>query len=120
MSNPSPASREREGPRPQGWEEEGSSSPAGLPSLASLREAPSPAMRPAMRERGLDSGLYRVLTWFSPGFPVGAFSYSHGLEAAAERGTCMIARLCDVGSPRSLLVAPGGWMPTPCARRIEP
>src|SRR6266550_8664659 len=84
MSNPSPASREREGPRPQGWEEEGSSSPAGLPSLASLREAPSPAMRPAMRERGLDSGLYRVLTWFSPGFPIGAFSYSHGLEAAVE------------------------------------
>src|SRR5207249_4009357 len=51
-------------------------SPAGLPSLASLRGAPSPAMRPAMRERGLDSGLYRVLTWFSPGFPVGAFSFA--------------------------------------------
>jgi urease accessory protein len=30
--------------------------------------------------------LYRVLTWFSPGFPIGAFSYSHGLETAAESG----------------------------------
>ena len=35
---------------------------------------------------GLSASLYRVLTWFSPGFPIGAFSYSHGLEAAAERG----------------------------------
>ena len=24
-----------------------------------------------------------MLAWFSPGFPIGAFSYSHGLEAAA-------------------------------------
>ncbi|MBV9829550.1 MAG: urease accessory protein UreF [Alphaproteobacteria bacterium] len=28
------------------------------------------------------SGLYRLLTWLSPAFPTGAFSYSHGLEAA--------------------------------------
>jgi urease accessory protein len=36
---------------------------------------------------GLSDGqLYRVLTWFSPGFPIGAFSYSHGLEAAAASG----------------------------------
>ena len=27
-----------------------------------------------------------MLAWFSPGFPIGAFSYSHGLETAAERG----------------------------------
>ena len=31
-------------------------------------------------------GLYRMMAWLSPGFPVGAFSYSHGLEAAAEAG----------------------------------
>src|SRR5215469_15749529 len=35
---------------------------------------------------GFDAALYRLLAWFSPMFPVGAFSYSHGLEAAAERG----------------------------------
>jgi urease accessory protein len=30
-------------------------------------------------------GLYRLLAWLSPNFPTGAYSYSHGLEAAAER-----------------------------------
>jgi urease accessory protein len=35
----------------------------------------------------MDSGaLYRLMTWLSPSFPVGAYSYSHGLEyAVAER-----------------------------------
>jgi urease accessory protein len=28
-------------------------------------------------------GLYRLLAWLSPNFPIGAFSYSHGLEAAS-------------------------------------
>jgi urease accessory protein len=31
-------------------------------------------------------GLYRLLAWSSPAFPTGAFSYSHGLEAAAADG----------------------------------
>jgi urease accessory protein len=31
-------------------------------------------------------GLYRLLAWLSPAFPTGAFSYSHGLEAAAASG----------------------------------
>jgi urease accessory protein len=30
--------------------------------------------------------LYRLLTWLSPSYPVGAFSYSHGLETAVEEG----------------------------------
>jgi urease accessory protein len=30
-----------------------------------------------------NAGLYRLLAWLSPSFPIGAFSYSHGLEAAA-------------------------------------
>jgi len=34
-----------------------------------------------------DGQLYRLLAWFSPGFPIGAFSYSHGLEAAAASGS---------------------------------
>lgn len=35
----------------------------------------------------MDEGaLYRLMTWLSPGFPVGAFSYSHGLERAVEAG----------------------------------
>lgn len=33
-----------------------------------------------------DRALYLLMAWFSPGYPVGAYSYSHGLEAAvAER-----------------------------------
>jgi urease accessory protein len=32
------------------------------------------------------TGLYRLLAWASPAFPTGAFSYSHGLEAAADDG----------------------------------
>ena len=31
-------------------------------------------------------GLYRLLAWASPAFPIGGFSYSHGLETAAEEG----------------------------------
>ncbi|MFM2043462.1 MAG: hypothetical protein RLY86_2038 [Pseudomonadota bacterium] len=31
-----------------------------------------------------DAGLYRLLAWTSPAYPVGAFSYSHGLEWAVE------------------------------------
>ncbi|MEO1017187.1 MAG: urease accessory protein UreF [Pseudomonadota bacterium] len=30
--------------------------------------------------------LQHLLTWFSPAFPIGGFSYSHGLEAAIENG----------------------------------
>jgi urease accessory protein len=41
----------------------------------------------ATKAEGLSDGqLYRLLTWFSPGFPIGAFSYSHGLETAAAGG----------------------------------
>jgi urease accessory protein len=30
--------------------------------------------------------LYRLLAWMSPAYPVGAFSYSHGVETAVEDG----------------------------------
>ncbi len=32
-----------------------------------------------------DADLPRLLTWLSPSFPVGAYTYSHGLENAVER-----------------------------------
>ena len=36
---------------------------------------------------GLSSAeLFKLQTWFSPAFPVGAFSYSHGLEWTVEGG----------------------------------
>jgi urease accessory protein len=39
----------------------------------------------AMAEAGGDP-LYRLLAWLSPAYPVGAFSYSHGVETAVEEG----------------------------------
>jgi urease accessory protein len=36
--------------------------------------------------KGSSSALYRLLAWLSPGFPVGSFAFSHGLEAAAASG----------------------------------
>ena len=31
-----------------------------------------------------DEALYRLMTWLSPAYPVGAYAYSHGLEYAVE------------------------------------
>ena len=31
-------------------------------------------------------GLFRLMAWLSPAFPVGAFAYSHGIECAVEQG----------------------------------
>ncbi|MEE2760933.1 MAG: urease accessory UreF family protein [Pseudomonadota bacterium] len=40
--------------------------------------------------------FYRLMTWLSPGFPVGAYAYSHGIEYAVEDG-----RVTDEQSLRS-------------------
>lgn len=45
-----------------------------------------------------DEGLYRLMAWLSPAFPVGAYAYSHGLEYAVETGA-----VCD---EKSLI----GWV----------
>ena len=34
-----------------------------------------------------DAALYRLMTWLSPAYPIGGFSYSHGLEYAVEAGS---------------------------------
>lgn len=39
-----------------------------------------------MTERLDAAALYRLMAWLSPAFPVGAFSYSSGLEWAVEAG----------------------------------
>ena len=33
-----------------------------------------------------ESALYRLMTWLSPAFPVGGYTYSHGIEYAVEAG----------------------------------
>ena len=35
---------------------------------------------------GRNDALYRLMTWLSPTYPVGAYSYSHGLEWAVQAG----------------------------------
>ncbi|MBR0797817.1 urease accessory protein UreF [Bradyrhizobium jicamae] len=44
--------------------------------------------------------LYRLMTWLSPSFPVGAFSYSSGIEWAVEAGD-----ITDAASLRDWLAA---------------
>jgi urease accessory protein len=51
-------------------------------------------------QTGGSAALYRLLAWLSPAFPVGAFSYSSGLEWAVEAG--------DVKDMESLQ----GWITT--------
>src|SRR5690349_17735228 len=42
------------------------------------------------------AALYRLMTWLSPAFPVGGFSYSSGIEWAVEAGDITdIATLAD-------------------------
>ncbi len=58
-----------------------------------VRRAPAP--QPAGAEPALDSrALYRLMTWLSPSYPTGAFSYSSGIEWAVEAG--------DIGDAETL------------------
>jgi urease accessory protein len=34
----------------------------------------------------MDDAAYKLLAWFSPAMPIGAYTYSHGLEHAVEAG----------------------------------
>jgi urease accessory protein len=47
-----------------------------------------------------EAALYRLMTWLSPSFPVGAFSYSSGIEWAVEAGD-----IVDAASLREWLAA---------------
>jgi urease accessory protein len=43
-------------------------------------------MRTSNPQKSVWAALYKMLAWLSPGFPIGSFSFSHALEAAAENG----------------------------------
>ena len=43
-------------------------------------------IRTHMTDRAAYSALYRLMIFLSPAFPIGAFTYSHGLEQVIERG----------------------------------
>ena len=65
-----------------------------VPPSQTLSMAPHPARDarhslPASGERERDvnaTALYRLMAWLSPSYPVGAFSYSSGIEWAVEAG----------------------------------
>lgn len=55
---------------------------------AADRIRPVEAAEPATTPDGLPlPALQKLLAWLSPAFPVGAYTYSHGLEWAIEDGT---------------------------------
>jgi urease accessory protein len=47
---------------------------------------PDPSPPPASLAGGGEKALYRLMAWLSPAYPVGAFSYSSGIEWAVEAG----------------------------------
>jgi urease accessory protein len=64
-----------------------------IPMLMTTNRTPPADDRSAMKQ-GEAAALYRLMTWLSPAFPVGAFSYSSGIEWAVEAG--------DIGDAASL------------------
>lgn len=73
------------------------STTTAIPMLMTTNERPA-------AERGMaetdHAALYRLLTWLSPSFPVGGFSYSSGIEWAVEAGD-----ITDAGSLQDWLAA---------------
>jgi urease accessory protein len=56
-----------------------------------------------------EAALYRLLAWSSPGYPTGAFSYSHGLEWAVEAGD--VTNLDElINYVTAVLSRGGGWI----------
>jgi urease accessory protein len=53
---------------------------------ASCAAAGRPISQAEAMEEGAAAALYRLMTWLSPSFPVGAFAYSSGIEWAVEAG----------------------------------
>ena len=69
------------------------------PMLMTTSE-PAPADAQSGMNADEAAALYRLMTWLSPSFPVGAFSYSSGIEWAVEAGD-----ITDATSLRDWLAA---------------
>jgi urease accessory protein len=69
------------------------------PMLMTTNRSEPAATRGGMTEREA-AALYRLMTWLSPSFPVGGFSYSSGIEWAVETGD-----VTDAASLRDWLAA---------------
>jgi len=70
-----------------------------IPMLMTTNE-PAPADQHGGMTADEGAALYRLMTWLSPAFPVGAFSYSSGIEWAVEAGD-----ITDAASLRDWLAA---------------
>jgi urease accessory protein len=70
-----------------------------IPMLMTTNEPQAPLDRGSMTESEA-AALYRLMTWLSPSFPVGGFSYSSGIEWAVEAGD-----IADAASLRNWLGA---------------
>src|SRR5512132_2290166 len=77
------------------------SSTAARRSRPSRAPTPTPGVpatsiitAPATMRTHVEAGLARLLTWLSPAFPIGGYSYSHGLEYAVEAG--LVANSTDL------------------------
>ena len=69
----------RKGPG-EGSRLEGAEIPSLTRALFTRRRTGEPSLQLSATAR------YRLLSWLSPAFPIGAFGYSHGLETAVESG----------------------------------
>lgn len=66
------------------------------------------AMTTIMTDQPSNIALLRLMAWLSPSFPVGGFSYSHGLERAVHDG--LVADSKDLAAWLETLVEMGsGW-----------
>jgi urease accessory protein len=79
-----------------------------IPMLMTTSE-PAPADAAGAMNADEAAALYRLMTWLSPSFPVGAFSYSSGIEWAVEAGD-----ITDAASLRGWLAAMLGDGPGFC------
>lgn len=70
-----------------------------IPMLMTTNE-PDPAAGGGGVNEVEAAALYRLMTWLSPSFPVGAFAYSSGIEWAVEAGD-----ITDAASLRDWLAA---------------
>jgi urease accessory protein len=61
-----------------------------------------------MAEAAASTALLRLMAWLSPAFPVGSFSYSHGLERAVHDG--LVRNAADLQEWLTALIEYGsGW-----------
>src|SRR5262245_12454 len=63
------------------------SAPAGAMEPCQRSDAKASGTVAEPRREGASSTLARLMMWLSPAYPVGAYSYSHGLEWVVEAGT---------------------------------